>query len=112
MVRTAPDGSPLPFVVQGRAEGQGVARPMHRCSTPSIAVGPNRLPVIAYWNPERHVVLAVCEDDGCSRSTLVDFGDVGSHTLGFGPDGLPFLLYHESGDLKLAMCQNPACLQK
>lgn len=76
---------------------------------PSVAFGPDGRPVVAYWNSQGHVVLAVCQDEACSRSSIVDFGDVGSHSLGFASDELPFLLYNSDG-LQYAKCIDPACL--
>ena len=79
---------------------------------PSIAFGPTGSPVIAYWNPQRHLMLADCVDAACSSSSLVDFGDVGSYSLRFGADGLPIVVYHSDGELWFAKCQDPACLEQ
>lgn len=78
---------------------------------PSIAFGPTGNPVIAFWNPQRHLMLADCFDAACTESSLVDFGDVGSYSLRFGPDGLPILVYHSNNELWFAKCQDPACLE-
>ncbi len=78
---------------------------------PSIAFGPTGDPVIAYWDLQRHVILASCADAACTESTLTDFGDVGSHSLLIGPNGLPILVYHANSELWVAKCTDLACLE-
>ncbi|MBC7709103.1 MAG: hypothetical protein H7203_03510 [Rhizobacter sp.] len=85
---------------------------------PSIAVGADGLPVIAYmYGASLRVVK--CANAACSRpsgvvNTLVDanggyYSNSGSYTsITIGTDGLPVISYSGSG-LRVAKCGDPAC---
>jgi hypothetical protein len=85
---------------------------------PSIAIGADGLPVIAY-NDNNSIVLNVakCANAACTAGTsthsIVDSaGFVGEHTsIAIGTDGLPVIAYYDGTNfnLKVAKCVNAAC---
>jgi len=91
-------------------ENPGYPLGMH----PSIAIGPDGLPVIASRDNGYGGVIKVakCSDTACtgtSSNTIVDSGDWPS--LRFGSDRLPVISYYDTvaGTLKVARCSDDAC---
>ena len=85
---------------------------------PSITIGTDGLPVISYYDDTNgDLKVAHCGNAACSSGnsiTPVDTGgDVGGETsITIGTDGLPVISYYDgiNGDLKVAKCANPFCL--
>mgnify|MGYP001320518367 CR=1 FL=1 len=83
----------------------------------SIAIGPDGLPVISYYDvTSLDLKVAKCGNAACSAGntlTPVDTaGNVGRFTsIAIGADGLPVISYLDdsNGDLKVAKCGNAAC---
>jgi hypothetical protein len=85
----------------------------------TIAVGPDGLPVIAYYDMTNgDLKVAKCRDVACSSSniTTVDTGygaNVGAYpSVTIGTDGLPIISYYDDTNktLKVAKCANPFCV--
>lgn len=84
----------------------------------SIAIGPNGLPVISYWDvlPNRDLKVASCTNIQCTSATItrVDWpGEVGQHSsMTIGSDGLPVISYYDgiNKDLKVLHCNRPGCI--
>lgn len=76
---------------------------------PSIAVGADGLPVIAYWAPGRVLQLASCNDQACATSTVSTFGNANTFALAIGIDGAPVIAYHDEPELVVAKCGDAAC---
>ncbi|TAG46745.1 MAG: hypothetical protein EAZ30_11930 [Betaproteobacteria bacterium] len=84
---------------------------------PSIALGTDGLPVIAYYDlTGQRLKVAKCADASCASSSIsiVDGTgtDVGSHASITVPvDGRPIISYFDAanGELKVARCGNAAC---
>jgi hypothetical protein len=91
--------------------------------TPSLVIGPDGLPMVAYWAP-RSLMLAQCRDITCSESSVEPFADVRTYDLAVLADGSPVLSYfvfsedqQETGeehfqrpvDLWLSLCIDGAC---
>jgi hypothetical protein len=92
--------------------------PNNVVASPSIAVGPDGLPVVSYWNVSaRTLRVAKCGNSGCTAgNTLVTVDDppglVGAGTsIAIGFDGLPVISYFDdtASALKVAKCGTPAC---
>jgi hypothetical protein len=83
-------------------------------SFPSIAIGSDKFPVIAYFDATDDVLLVVhCNDVACSGQdeglTTADTGVAGPSSLAIGTDGLPIISYAKGGLLKTAHCGDVAC---
>jgi len=84
----------------------------------SIAVGPDGLPVISYFDiTNKDIKVAKCNNAACtgtSTISLVDStGEVGWFTsITIGADGLPVIAYHDvtQGDLKVVKCSSATCM--
>jgi hypothetical protein len=84
----------------------------------SIAIAPDGLPVISYYDAEQPSALKVakCNDAACSSASLTTVddpaNDVGQETsIAIAPDGLPVISYYDAsaGALKVAKCNDAAC---
>jgi hypothetical protein len=84
----------------------------------SIAIGPDGLPVVSYYDVTNgNLKVAKCNDPACSGGgetiTAVDTtDDVGQYTsIAIGSGGFPVVSYYDvtNGDLKVAGCNDPAC---
>jgi hypothetical protein len=83
-------------------------------SFPSIAIGSDTLPVIAYFDATNgNLRFMHCNDIACSGQdeglTTVDTGVGGPSSIAIGTDGLPIISYNKGGLLKTAHCGNVAC---
>jgi hypothetical protein len=83
----------------------------------SLAIGPDDLPVISYYDATNGALkVARCLDLKCTDATLTtldDSGDAGYHTaITIGTDGFPIIAYFErTGQvLKVVHCSNRFCL--
>jgi predicted regulator of Ras-like GTPase activity (Roadblock/LC7/MglB family) len=84
---------------------------------PSLAIGPDGLPMIAYYdNTNYDLKVAHCGNANCSAAnvltTMDAAGVVGEFSsLTIGADGRPMIAYYDgtNGDLKVAHCGNAAC---
>lgn len=82
---------------------------------PSIALGADGFPVIAYYDySNSDLKVAKCADVLCSGAatlTTVDSsGSVGTYaSIALGADGLPMLAYYASPTLRFARCADSAC---
>ncbi|HRQ65993.1 MAG TPA: hypothetical protein PKZ76_14215 [Xanthomonadaceae bacterium] len=83
---------------------------------PSIAIGTDGHPVIAYRDETNTALkVASCANSACTQSILTTVdpgGNVGEFTsIAIGNDGLPVIAYYDrsNGNLKVAKCANPAC---
>lgn len=78
---------------------------------PSVAVGTDGLPIIAYNQPGVELDVVHCDDVACtSRSTETILSmAVDWVSADIGGDGLPFIAFRESGALKVAHCDDAAC---
>jgi predicted regulator of Ras-like GTPase activity (Roadblock/LC7/MglB family) len=85
---------------------------------PSIAIGADGLPVIAYYDSTNsNLKVAKCATAACSGgtsalSTVDSAGTVGEYTsIAIGVDGLPVIAYRDGSNtnLKVAKCANAAC---
>jgi hypothetical protein len=83
---------------------------------PSITIGADALPVIAYYDADSaDLKVAKCANAACTASTLstVDSaGFAGEYpSIAIGADGLPVIAYRDflNADLKVAKCVNAAC---
>ncbi len=88
--------------------------------TPSLAIGADGLPIIAYrayfGAGSNSLKVAHCNDLACAGvnetiTTVDDSGDVGYNaSIAIGADGLPIISYHDgTGNLKVAHCNDVAC---
>jgi hypothetical protein len=82
---------------------------------PSIAIGADALPVIAYQDAGNgDLKVAKCTDAACTASTLSTVadavGDVRS-SIAIGADGLPVIAYYDGNgfELKVAKCIDAGC---
>ncbi len=93
-------------------------------SWPSIAIGADGLPIIAYHDAARGALkIAHCEDGACTQATIAildrggsnaDGDGVGTDTaIAIGPDDLPVVAFRDAKDqaLKLARCSDERCTQ-
>ena len=89
----------------------------HRIYDSSIAVPPDGLPVISYYDDEMTALkVAKCGNAACTAGNTITTVDEAGLT-GFGPsiaigtDGLPVIAYWDGTEeaLKVAKCGNPAC---
>ncbi|MEX2375485.1 MAG: hypothetical protein WD942_07875, partial [Dehalococcoidia bacterium] len=92
-------------------------------SHPSIAIGADGRPIIAYQDRARGALkIAHCEDVACTSATIAvldrgasgDGPGVGSETaILIGPDGLPIVAFRDADEyaLKLARCSDEHCTQ-
>lgn len=89
-------------------------------SQPDLAIGPDGLPLVAYWDQQgEELRLFRCLDSTCSAGAdvLIDLPAqppllVDPHpSLAIGADGLPLIAYHysPSRDLRLAHCSDRLC---
>ncbi|MCC6990767.1 MAG: hypothetical protein IT181_17300 [Acidobacteria bacterium] len=94
---------------------------------PSLARGPNGLPIIAYqafyeWasstvsselRPPNRLILTYCDDTACSSMrhyTMTVVGDQGyAADLKIGVDGAPLIVHGTDAGLKVTHCQSPGC---
>jgi hypothetical protein len=84
----------------------------------SITIGTDGLPVISYYDgTNADLKVAKCGNASCSSgntiTTIDSGGQVGHYTsITIGTDGLPVISYWDisNGDLKVAKCANPFCL--
>jgi hypothetical protein len=84
---------------------------------PSIAIGNDLLPVIAYQDETDGVLfVAKCNDDACQGGdeliSWVDDGGAGQYaSIAIGDDGMPTISYGSQADekLRVASCNDPAC---
>jgi hypothetical protein len=83
---------------------------------PSIAIGSDGHPVIAYRDETNSALKAAwCANSACTQSILTTVdpgGNVGEFTsIAIGNDGLPVIAYYDrtNGNLKVAKCANAAC---
>lgn len=85
--------------------------------SPSITLGADGLPVIAYFESTiRRLKVAKCVNAACSGTSTVtavapagDTGVSASPSIALGPDGLPVISYYYANQLKVAKCVNTAC---
>ena len=89
---------------------------------PSVAIGTDGLPVIAYneldtfygLEPIRNEALHVahCLDVACEAWThsAIEEGRTDFVSMDIGGDGFPFIAYHAGGALKVAHCDDVACV--
>jgi hypothetical protein len=93
----------------------------------SIAIGTNGNPVISYrdntdiylGDTKLDLKIAVCNNPTCealggapaaTNTTIDSDGDVGYYTsITIGTNGNPIISYGNSGDLRIAACNNPTC---
>lgn len=91
-------------------------------STPSIAIGADGRPVVAYHDRGRGALkIAHCDDAACTTATIaiLDRGSTGGAGVGsdtsivIGPDGLPIVAFRDADELalKTARCSNERCSQ-
>ena len=84
---------------------------------PTIAIGSDGLPIIAYRDGTNTALKIVrCSNLACTTrfapKVLDSTGDVGSHTaIAIGTDGLPIITYRDTSNtaLKVVHCTNTAC---
>lgn len=85
---------------------------------PSIAIGADGLPLIAYETDSGGLRLAKCYDAGCVDGSLVDINNPPTgatsgryNSLAIGPDGNPAIAFYDTVDvaLKLVKCSSPNC---
>lgn len=80
---------------------------------PSIAIGTDGYPVIAYWITSDNLLVAKCGNAACSSgNTITTIQSPGgtSASITIGVDGFPVISYYAgSSDLLVAKCGNAAC---
>ncbi len=86
---------------------------------PSIAIGGDGLPIIAYESASGGLRLFRCNEPGCDAGSNVVFNDPPTGTtagrynsVAIGPDGNPAVAFHDPVDvaLKLVKCTSPNCI--
>lgn len=128
-VATLPDGRPIIAAAQMNGELRYVECADRACTssqrttidqtlegvTAAVAVGPNGLPILAYYD-DGELSVAGCHDTGCNDTTVTSLGDAtaagtGSVTpsIAFGSDGNPMIAYWAPRALVLAQCHDPMC---
>lgn len=89
----------------------------NRDVNPSLAIGADGFPVMAYRDPATaNLKVAKCNTGTCNRDTVLTMvdatGSVGSvSSMTIGADGLPLIAYRDdaTADLKVAKCGTPSC---
>lgn len=85
---------------------------------PSVAIGSDGLPLIAYESASGRLRLVKCYDPGCIDGSVVDINDPPTGTtsgrynsVAIGPDGNPAIAFHDTVDvaLKLVKCISDNC---
>ncbi len=79
--------------------------------TPSLGIGADGLPVIAYRN-STGVTVAKCHDAACEgAATISPIAAVAATSVGLvvRDDGLPLLAHNTSASLFITTCEDPAC---
>ena len=83
--------------------------------TADIVVGPDGLPLLAYYN-DGTLTMVACENTACSDVTLTDLGVATAAwissvapSLVVDPDGLPIVAYWAPRSLMLAQCRDTTC---
>jgi hypothetical protein len=94
--------------------GFSVAQLVFGIATPSLALGADGLPIVAFVDSPSLAVVH-CEDIECSSlsTSIVDtpFGGVQVPSLAVGSDGLPLISYYHAtaADLRVAHCNDVRC---
>jgi hypothetical protein len=95
---------------------------------PSVAIAPDGLPVISYFDygtgaASGALKILKCSQQDCSNTSTntisvadnnINAGGVGAYsTIAIGPDGLPSIAYRDNqgGDIKFIKCLNSSCSQ-
>jgi hypothetical protein len=128
-VAVLPDGRPVIAAAQSNGELRYVECTDPTCTdsrratidqtlegvTSAIAVGPNGLPVLSYYD-DGELTVAACHDTGCNNPTLTALSEATAAgtasvtpSVAFGSDGNPMIAYWAPRALVLAECHNPMC---
>jgi hypothetical protein len=78
---------------------------------PSVVIGTDGLPFVAYNDPTVALNAVHCEDVACESSSIetVEAGSTSDVSADLGGDGLPFIAFREGGALKVAHCDDLSC---
>jgi len=82
----------------------------------ALALGPDGLPVIVYFDTSNNLKVAKCANAACAAGTTTTALTPGGMPGGFpsvaiGADGFPVIAFYDviDGDLRVAKCANAAC---